>query len=188
MKKTEAIICSSKASKLKVSLDSIHSDSSPRHCQRFRVFFDKNLLMTNHMNSVVYCKAVWTIYVSTWTEKLQMQLLCHASCQGWTTATVVCGACQKNQLLRQPRVQNTAARLVTQTKRSDYVTPIFRMLHWLPVEMHIDYKILSLVYSCMNGTFCPPSPPPPPVPSGTNISLPSSVSSAVLHPISSSHP
>ena len=57
----------------------------------------------------------------------------------------------KKQLLRLQRVQNTAARTITQTRRSDHVTPIFRELHWLPVEMRIDHKILSLVYSCMNG-------------------------------------
>ena len=38
-----------------------------------------------------------------------------------------------------------------QTKKSGHITPIVRELHWLPVEMRIDY-ILSLVYSCINGT------------------------------------
>ena len=53
----------------------------------------------------------------------------------------------KNKLLRLQRVQNTASRIITQTKRSDRIVPILRELHWLPVEMEIDYKILSLVYS-----------------------------------------
>ena len=67
-----------------------------------------------------------------------------------------CNSClrgmPKNQLLRLQLVQNTAATVVTQTKRSDHITLILRELHWLPVEMCINYKILSLVYSCMNGT------------------------------------
>ena len=42
--------------------------------------------------------------------------------------------------------------MVTQTKRSDRISPTLRELHWLPVEKRIDHKILSLVYSCMNGT------------------------------------
>ena len=37
-------------------------------------------------------------------------------------------------------------------KKSDHITPILRELHWLPVETRIDYKILFLVHSCMNGT------------------------------------
>ena len=41
---------------------------------------------------------------------------------------------------------------LTQTKMSDHITPIFRDPHWLPVEMRIDCKMLSLVYSCMTGT------------------------------------
>ena len=142
--------------------------------------------------SLIY--AVWANYVSTWTEKkLQMQLLCHLSCQGWTTATVVCGACQrssywdysessnsglwgmpKKQLLRLQRVQKTAARTVTETKRLDHITPILRDLHWLPVDL-VSCVQLYEWHS-------------PPVPSGTNTPLPSSASSAVLHPITSSHP
>ena len=55
-----------------------------------------------------------------------------------------------NQLLKLQRVQNTAITIDTQTKRSDHITPILRKLHWLPVEMRIDYKIMCLVYSCMN--------------------------------------
>ena len=70
--------------------------------------------------------------------------------QSWL---VYCSSClrsmRKNQLLRLQRFQNTAARIATQTKRSDHITPILHELHWLPVEMRIDYKILSLVYSCI---------------------------------------
>ena len=74
----------------------------------------------------------------------------------------------KNQLLSLQRVQNTnefvkwcfepsqplntAAGLVTQTERSDYITAILRERHWLPVDMRSDYKIPSLVHSCMNST------------------------------------
>ena len=95
-----------------------------------------------------------------------------------------CNSClwgrPKNQLLRLQRVQNTAERTVTQTKKSDHVFPILRELHWLPVEMRIDYKILSCVqlYEWHS----------PPVPSRANTLLPSSASSAVLHPISSLRP
>ena len=96
-----------------------------------------------------------------------------------------CNSCMwdtpKNQLLRLQRVKITAARTVAQTKRSDQITPILHDLHWLPVEKRIDYKIQSLVYSCMNGTN-------PPVPLGINTSLHSSAPSAVLHPIWSLHP
>ena len=50
-----------------------------------------------------------------------------------------------------PGLPSEAARTATQTKRSDHITPILYELHWPPVEMRTDYKLLSLVYSCLNG-------------------------------------
>ena len=49
------------------------------------------------------------------------------------------------------RVQNTAARLVTRTKKFDHITPVLKELHWLPVEERIKYKILLLTYKARNG-------------------------------------
>ena len=50
------------------------------------------------------------------------------------------------------RIQNSAARLITETKRREHITPIFKQLHWLPVKSRINYKILLLTYQCLNGT------------------------------------
>ena len=56
-------------------------------------------------------------------------------------------------------VQNRAARIVTFTKKTlvqyEHFTPSLTDLHWLPVEYHIIYKILLLVYKAINGF--PPS-------------------------------
>ena len=75
---------------------------------------------------------------------------------------------------------STNSRKNCHSKRSDRITPTLRELHWLPVEIRIDYKILSLVYSCMNGTA------PQYLQEFINTSLPSTPSAAVLHPISPS--
>ena len=50
--------------------------------------------------------------------------------------------------------QNTAARIVTLSKQFDYkkiITPILFKLHWLPLGYGIHFKILLLVYKCLNG-------------------------------------
>ena len=44
------------------------------------------------------------------------------------------------------RVQNTAARLVTLSRKHDHISPILRSLHWLPVHSRITFKILLLTY------------------------------------------
>jgi len=37
-----------------------------------------------------------------------------------------------DQLQRLQSVQNAAARLVTDTRRTEYITPVLQSLHWLP--------------------------------------------------------
>ena len=48
-------------------------------------------------------------------------------------------------------VQNTAARVVTVTKKFDHITPVLIQLHWLPVHFRILFKVLLLVYEALNG-------------------------------------
>ena len=57
----------------------------------------------------------------------------------------------KHLLNRLRLIQNTAARIVTLSKRFDHITPILFKLHWLPLGYRIHLKILLLVYKCLNG-------------------------------------
>jgi hypothetical protein len=50
------------------------------------------------------------------------------------------------------RLQNAAARLLTGTKRREHITPVLEQLHWLPVVCRVKFKILVLVYKCLNNT------------------------------------
>ena len=47
-------------------------------------------------------------------------------------------------------VQNNAAKMVTQTKKYDHVTPLLYKLHWLPIQYRIDYKIILLCFKALN--------------------------------------
>jgi len=42
------------------------------------------------------------------------------------------------------------ARIVTNTRKYDHITPILLKLHWLPVRQRIHFKILLLTYKCIN--------------------------------------
>ena len=44
------------------------------------------------------------------------------------------------------RFQNTAARIVTKSKKYDHFMPILSSLHWLPVKQRLLYKILITTY------------------------------------------
>ena len=48
-------------------------------------------------------------------------------------------------------IQNSAARLLTKTKRREHISPVLASLHWLPVTFRIDFKVLLLTYKALNG-------------------------------------
>jgi len=52
-------------------------------------------------------------------------------------------------------VQNAAAPLVTGTRRSDNISPVFRQLHWLPVRQRVDFKVATLVHQSLSGILPP---------------------------------
>ena len=53
------------------------------------------------------------------------------------------------QLKKLQYAQNTAARIVTQTRTFDHITPVLFDLHWLPVSYRIVFKILLLVFKSL---------------------------------------
>ena len=48
-------------------------------------------------------------------------------------------------------MQDSAARLVTRTRKYEHITPVLRDLHCLPVKEGIVYKISLLTYKALNG-------------------------------------
>ena len=47
------------------------------------------------------------------------------------------------------RIQNTLARVVTNTSKFEHNTPILKKLHWLPIKQRIDYKLCLLTYKTL---------------------------------------
>ncbi len=48
-------------------------------------------------------------------------------------------------------LQNSAARLLSGTRKFDHITPVLKSLHWLPVECRIDFKVLLLTHKALHG-------------------------------------
>ena len=48
------------------------------------------------------------------------------------------------------RIQNTAARLITQTNKHDHITPVLSSLHWLPVPYRLQYMVLVYTFKIMH--------------------------------------
>ena len=49
------------------------------------------------------------------------------------------------------RIQNNAARVIVKCRKYDRITPVLKILHWLPVRERITFKILLLTYKAVNG-------------------------------------
>ena len=47
-------------------------------------------------------------------------------------------------------VQNSAARLLTGSRKHEHIKPVLRDLHWLPVHERIRLKILLMTFKCLN--------------------------------------
>ena len=48
-------------------------------------------------------------------------------------------------------VQNSAARLITQSPRLCHITPVLRDLHWLSLHLRIEFKVLLITYKALRG-------------------------------------
>ena len=55
-----------------------------------------------------------------------------------------------SQLNKLQVIQNSAARLITRTKKYSHITPVLKQLHWLPIQSRVMFKVLLLTYQCLH--------------------------------------
>ena len=158
--KTEAILCGSDTSLKKVEVKSIRvggSDIALSDTIRDLGFFiDSRLTMTSHISAVVRSCFFQLRSLGRLRPHLNKKTASAVAVALIQSRLDYCNSClwglPKNQLQRLQKVQNTAARIVSRSKKSDHITPVLKELHWLPVKERIDHKLLTLAYSCMEGT------------------------------------
>ena len=63
----------------------------------------------------------------------------------------VCIGLPMNRLQSLQLIQNSAARVISLTKRYTSITPILDELHWLAINKHCQFKILILTFKSLNG-------------------------------------
>ena len=59
----------------------------------------------------------------------------------------------QNQISCLQHIQNTAARVVTLSRKSCHIAPILKELHWLPVPQRIVLKLMLIVHKSFNNIF-----------------------------------
>ena len=119
------------------------------------VMLDRHLDMRTHINQL--CRSA---SFSLRRVGQVRRYLATATTEKLTHALITCKLDQCNSLLyglpdkdisKIQRIQNSAARLVTGTKRREHISSVLRNLHWLPIKKRIIYKILLLTYKSLKG-------------------------------------
>ena len=59
----------------------------------------------------------------------------------------------KFNLHRLQSIQNSAARIVTNSSKYTRITPVLRKLHWLPVQFRSEFKLATVVYKFIHTGF-----------------------------------
>ena len=81
---------------------------------------------------------------------LQPQLLqIHLSPANLTTVIHYTLGISQANLNKLQRIQNSLARVITNTSKYQHITPILKKLHWLPIKQRIDYKLCLLTYKTL---------------------------------------
>ena len=156
--KTEFIIFGTKSKLSKLKTESVRvGDEEIMGVQQVRnigAFFDNELKMDIQVKNM--CKGAWlNLYnigkIRKYLTQDQSETVIHAYVTSKLDANNALLAGTTSLLKTQlQRVQNAAARLITQKKKDDDITPLLMDLHWLPIEDRIVFKVLLLTYKALN--------------------------------------
>ena len=118
-------------------------------------WFDKELKGTVHINKIT-SSCIYTIrtvarirhLLDLDTMKTLMQALV-LSCMDYCNSLLL--GCSDYLLQKLQCVQNMACRVVCQCTKLEHISLFLADIHWLKVKEQIDYKVLTIMYKCVNG-------------------------------------
>ena len=119
------------------------------------VFFDEHFNMQNHVQKI--CRSAYAqlrniAQVRSVLPQKTAETLVHAFI---TSKLDYCNALMYGLpaciISKLRRLQNSAARVVTRSRKFDHITPILRDLYWLPPSKRITFKAQILTYRALHG-------------------------------------
>ena len=155
--KTEMLVMHPKRKPSREMTDINIGDSSisrSNFARNIGVIFDENLTLERHVRSVT-SSAFFHIrnigLIRKYLNQEATETLVHAfvSSRLDFCNSLLYGLPQW-QLKKLQYVQNTAARLITRTRKGDHITPVLEALHWLPIHQRIEFKLLLLVFKSLH--------------------------------------
>uniref|UniRef100_A0A3P9KR35 Reverse transcriptase domain-containing protein n=1 Tax=Oryzias latipes TaxID=8090 RepID=A0A3P9KR35_ORYLA len=138
---------------IKQHLGSLGQDVKPS-LRNLGVIFDKDMSLEQHSKQLIRNCFFQLRNISKLRKMVSyedLELLIHAFV---STRLDYCNSLfscmNKKELSRLQLIQNSAARILTRTKRRDHISPILKALHWLPVAYRYQYKILVLTFRALH--------------------------------------
>jgi hypothetical protein len=133
------------------------SDVTIEPAERLRnlgVFMDNNFRMEHQINQI--CRSSYGQLrairrMKDYLDRQTLEILMHAFI---TSKLDYCNSLlsgvPQHLLSKLQKVQNAAARILTETPMHAHITPVLKELHWLPVAARIDFKVLMFVFKCVS--------------------------------------
>jgi hypothetical protein len=156
--KTEVVMFASKATAKKVRTESIRVDQDAvqisNSLKYLGVLFDSDLSMDKHISAKcqaasINIRNIASIrrFINLDTAKLLASslVLTHLD-----YSNSVLSGLPKKSITQLQRTQNWAAKVVLHRDKYSSSSDALLTLHWLPIKERIDFKVLCLVYKCLN--------------------------------------
>uniref|UniRef100_A0A3B4FPC0 Reverse transcriptase domain-containing protein n=1 Tax=Pundamilia nyererei TaxID=303518 RepID=A0A3B4FPC0_9CICH len=154
--KTEVIVFGAKEKRLQVTreLQSIHLKTT-NQARNLGVVMDADLNLEKHIKTITKSAYYHLKNISRIKDLMSQQdleKLVHAFIfSRLDYCNSIFTGLPKKSVRQLQLIQNSAARVLTKTKKVDHISPALRSLHWLPVCQRIDFKVLMLAYKALNG-------------------------------------
>ena len=121
------------------------------------VIFSSSLILTCHsqikltpcLSLVISISETSVVFVISFLFLQLQRLPIHSSPANLIIAIHSTMAFSQANLNKIQRIQNTLARVVTNTSKFEHISPILKKIHWLPIKQRIDYKLCLLTYKTL---------------------------------------
>ena len=105
--------------------------------------------LTPCLSLVIFISETSVVFVISFLFLQLQRLPIHSSPANLIIVNSLYNGISQANLNKIQRIQNTLARVVTNTSKFEHITPILKKLHWLPIKQRIDYKLCLLTYKTL---------------------------------------
>ncbi|XP_054864080.1 uncharacterized protein LOC129348233 [Amphiprion ocellaris] len=152
--KTEVLVIGPEGQREKL-LSKLQDFKPANFVKNLGVIFDSELNFMPHIKNITrigfyHLKSI--ARVRPFLSQASMEVLMHAFISSRLDyCNALLSGLPKKSILNLQLLQNSATRVLTRTRGREHITPVLKLLHWLPVRFRIDFKVLLLVFKCLNG-------------------------------------